>query len=176
MKLMNFRVWSALLAVLFLLPLFSACAGKASQLEEGGNSKFQVGYAVEGVTAVKDAESMSKALDEAYEKMQDERITLSYKNDAFSENGQDFTCYIANSPENAPYDLFIGIYADLEFTDCLYLSQLLRPGSAFETVKLTRALETGSHRVYVVFTSVETTEEEQIIHGEVAVTMDFYVS
>lgn len=176
MKLLKSPARVALLTFSLLCLILSGCAKKPPEEEQSKSSGFQVGYAVEGVTAVEDAEAMSKALDEAYEKMQDERITLSYKNDAFSDNGQDFTCYIANSPENAPYDLFIGIYADLEFTDCLYLSQLLRPGSAFETVKLNRALEPGIHKVYVVFTSVETTEEEQIIHGEIAVTMDFNVS
>jgi len=175
MKLMKFPLWAVALVLPLSLSLLTGCAKKAAE-EEPQAPKLQVGYASEGVTAVEDPEAMSKALDELYDKLQDEKIALSYKYEAFSDNGQDFTCYIANSPDNAPYDLFIGIYADEEFNDCLFLSQLLRPGSAFESVKLNRALEPGTHSLYVVFTTVETTEEEQIIHGEVAVKMDFNVS
>jgi hypothetical protein len=178
MKLMKSRIWGAALAVSLTLSVLSGCGQKTPEPEPEPTPErgagIQVGYATEGITAVEDPEAMSKALDEAYEKMQDERITLSYRNDAFSEDGQTFSCYIANSEENK-YDMFIGIYADMGLTDSLYLSQLLRPGTAFETITLNRALEPGKHQVCVVFTTVETTEDEQIIHGETAVTMNFTV-
>lgn len=179
MKLMKTRRWSAALAVSLALFALVGCAKQepeaAPEPESVRGAGIQVGYAVEGVTAVEDPEAMSKAMDEAYERMQEDRITLSYRNDAFSEDGKTFSCYIANSVDNK-YDMFIGIYADTELTDLLYLSQLLRPGSAFETVTLDRALEPGIHQVCVVFTTVETTEEEQLIHGETAVTMNFTVN
>lgn len=146
MILTNVPRWLAALAIPLALCVLSGCAKKAPEPEEPKRPSLQVGYAVE------DPDAMSKALDEAYEKMQ-ERMTLSYKNDAFSSDGKTFTCYIANSPDNAPYDMFVGLYSDLEFTDCLFLSQLLRPGSAFETLTLERALEPGTHQLYAVFTS-----------------------
>lgn len=167
MKLMNPRKWAAALAVCLALSSLVGCKKQET-------SGLKVGYAVEGVTVVDDAEAMSKTLDEAAERMEEERITLSYKNEAYSVDGRDFSCYIANHPDNK-YDMYIGIYGNLEFTDELFLSQLIRPGSAFENVRLERRLDPGMTQVYVVFTSIETTEEEQIIHGETAVTMDFIV-
>jgi len=177
MKLMKSRIWAASLAVALALSVLSGCAKREPEPEPEPvkGAGIQVGYATEGITAVEDPEAMSKALDEAYEKMQEDRITLSYRNDAFSDDGQNFSCYIANSEDNK-YDMFIGIYADMELTDLLYLSQLLRPGTAFETITLDRALEPGKHQVCVVFTTVETTETEQVIHGETAVTMNFTVN
>jgi len=169
------RKGTLLLALLFAVHLLAGCAKKQEPVEENKDSGFHVGYAVEGITAVEDPDAMTKAIDEAYEKAEEGRMALEYKNDAVSDNGTDFSCYIANSVDNQ-YDMFIAIYADIGFTDELYLSQLIRPGTAFEQVTLNRALDPGKHEVYVAFTTVETTEDEQIIHGQSLVTMNFIVN
>ncbi len=151
--------------------LFTACSRQAAEDESSGGPK--IGYAMEGVTTVEDPDALQKAVDEANEKAKaGGMMTLEYKNDATSTDGENFECYIANAVEN-DYDMFIAIYGDNELTDELFVSQLLRPGSAFETVKLNHALEEGTHRVNVAFTQVE--EDLETIHAQLMVTMDFHV-
>lgn len=135
-------------------------------------AKPQIGYATEGVTAL-DEESLQDAVNELMEKTAEGYVTLNYKNDAFSEDGKTFACYLGNATENS-YDMFIGLYADIEFTDALFVSELLRPGTGFETVTLNRALEKGDHTIYLVFTQVE--EDLTTIHAQVPVTVNFHVT
>jgi hypothetical protein len=75
------------------------------------------------------------------------------------------------------YDMFLGIYSDIEFTDELFLSQLVPPGSGFENITLEHALDVGDHTVYVVFTQVKDDEEtgEETVANQVVFTMDFHV-
>ncbi len=131
----------------------------------------KIGYA-EGVTAL-DEDSLQRAVDEMYAKVEEGNIALEYRNDAFSEDGKNFECYIGNSLANE-YDMYIGIYSDSTYKDELYLSGLFRPGEAFKNIELNHALEKGDHRVYVSFTQVE--EDLETIHGQIMVTMDFHVS
>lgn len=167
------RKQALMIAALLALCVLAGCAKKQEQ--ETSNSGFRVGYAVEGVTAVEDPDAMSKLLDEAYQKAEEGRMALEYKSLATSDDGLNFSCYLANSVDNR-YDMFIAIYGDTDFQDELYLSQLLRPGSAFNSITLEHALDPGTHEVYVVFTTVETTEDEQIIHGQNVMAMDFIVN
>lgn len=132
----------------------------------------QLGYA-EGVTVVEDPDALQKAVDEMYMKAAEGEIALEYKNDATSEDGTTFSCYIANSVSNS-YDMYIQIFADAELTDELYLSGLLRPGTAFDTITLNHALDPGSNTVYVAFTQVE--KDLASIHAQVFVTMNFNVT
>ena len=103
-------------------------------------------------------------------------VALLYKNDAYSYDGVNFACYIVNSPFNS-LDMFLAIYADMDFTDELFLSQLVPPGSGFNTLKLNRPLELGDHEVYVAMTQVEIDEEtgEEVISQQIFHTMDFHV-
>jgi len=145
-------------------------SNKATPEPEPEDTKPKLGYAT-GVTAL-DENSLQKAVDEMYAKVDEGNIALEYKNDAFSTDGKKFDCYIGNSLANE-YDMYIGIYADNSFEDELYLSGLFRPGEAFKEVELSRALDKGDHRVYVSFTQVE--EDLETIHGQIMVTMDFHV-
>jgi maltoporin len=169
--------WIAPLVAVLAICLLPSCGKQQTQesSDSGSNSGFKVGYAMEGVTAVEDPDAMSKLLDEAYARAEEGRIALEYKATAVSDDGVNFSCYLANSVDNK-YDMFMAIYADPSYTDELYLSQLLRPGTAFDHITLERKLEPGAHDVYIVFTTVETTEDEQIIHGQTAMGMDFIVN
>jgi len=151
-------------AIVFLLR-------RPAQGEPPAASGPKIGYATEGVTAVEDPEALQKAVDEMMETPPN-AMTLEYRNDATSTDGENFECYIANAVEN-DYDMFIAIYGDNEMSDELFVSQLLRPGSAFETLKLNHSLEEGTHRVNVAFTQVE--EDLETIHAQLVVTMDFHV-
>jgi hypothetical protein len=131
-------------------------------------------YASEGVIFTEDPDALQKAYDEASEKVEDSVVPLSYRNVASSEDGVNFKCYIANPPR-ARFDMFVAIYADFAMTDELYLSQLLRPGTAFDSIQLNRALGSGNHEVYAVFTTLDEQDGEQVIRGQAAVTMEFRV-
>lgn len=162
--------------------LLAGCAKKeppaeTESLSEGKetSSGFRVGYAVEGVTELDDTDALTKALDDAYKETMESRIALDYQNEARSSNGIDFSCHIGNSSRNV-YDLFIAIYSDLDYTDELYLSQLLRPGTAFEKITLNHPLEPGTHEVYVVYSLVDDADGEQVIKGQLTIAMDFIVS
>jgi hypothetical protein len=168
-------VIAALLAMLLLQRGGSQNDATPTADVQTNDSGFKVGYATEGVTVVEDPEALQRAVDEAYAEAQEPGIALNYRNDAVSTNGIDFDCYIGNSPDNI-YDMFINIYADENFTDELFLSELLKPGQAFEKITLKHPLDSGTHRVYVAFTQVKIEEGEQRIHKQIILTMDFHVS
>jgi hypothetical protein len=134
-----------------------------------------IGYAAEA-TVMLDQDSLQAAMDKAMENAREGNVALQYKDNAYSTDGSNFDCYIVNSASNL-YDMFITIYADLDMTDELYLSQLVPPGSGFEHIKLEHPLDSGDHTVYVALTQVETDEEtgEQTVHKQVVYTMDFHV-
>ncbi len=154
-----------------VIVLAGAAGGTVYYMTHRDDDTPKIGYA-EGVTAL-DEDSLQKAVDEMYAKVDEGNIALEYRNDAFSEDGKNFECYIGNSLANE-YDMYIGIYSDNTFKDELYLSGLFRPGEAFKNVELNHALEKGDHRVYVSFTQVE--KDLETIHGQIMVTMDFHVS
>jgi hypothetical protein len=134
-----------------------------------------IGYATEAKVML-DQDSLQAAMDKAMENARDGNIALLYKDNAYSDDGSTFSCYIVNSASNA-YDMFLTIFADPEMTDELYLSQLVPPGSGFEQITLEHSLDKGDHTVYVALTQVETDEEtgEQTIRHQVVHTMDFHV-
>lgn len=135
----------------------------------------RIGYATEAKVML-DQDSLQSAMDEAMKNAQDGNVALLYKNNAYSENGTDFDCYIVNSSSNK-YDMFLTIYADTSLTDQIFLSGLVPPGSGFEHITLDRALEPGNHEVGVVLTQVDTDENgQQVIKHQVAHTMDFHVT
>lgn len=154
-------------AIVFMLTRGSGDSGETVDVAQESTSK--IGYA-EGVVAL-DEESLQAAVDAAAEKSRNS-FTTDYRNDAYSTDGETFSCHIGNSALNA-YDMYIQIFADDEYTDQLFLSKLVRPGTAFEEITLDHPLDPGVHRVYVVYTQVD---EEESIAGQSAITMDFHVT
>ena len=140
---------------------------------EESSDGLTIGYA-SGAGVFLDEESLQAAMDNA---MADTGgVTLRYKNNAYSNDGKNFNCFLANSPYNA-YDAFFTICTDGGMTDQIFLSELVPPGGGFESIRLDRALEPGSHTVYVAITQVETAEDgTQTIKGQAVYTMDFHVS
>jgi hypothetical protein len=160
---------AAILGVLVMLLLKEEPESRAVE-QEG----FKVGYAAEGVTIIDDQNAFNQAVEDAYA-TRDDRVRLRYQNEASSRDGRTFSCYLGNADSNA-YDMFVAIYADSSFTDELFLSQLIRPGEAFQTITLNRALEAGNHTVYVVCSQVEVEDGQQKIHGQAVITLNFHVS
>ena len=101
-------------------------------------------------------------------------IGLQFKNDAYSDDGLNFDCYIANPARNGR-DMFLAIYADAELTERLFLSGLVAPGYAFERITLERPLPEGDHAVAVAFSQVEELDGQQTMRAQALVTMDFHV-
>lgn len=136
----------------------------------------RIGYATDAQVFL-DQDSLQAAMDEAMRNAQGNAVSLKYVNDATSTDGLTFDCYIANSELNM-YDMFLTIFADAELTDQIYLSELVRPGSGFESITLDRALDPGDHMVYVAVTQVADDEEtgSQVIKNQVVHTMDFHVA
>jgi hypothetical protein len=134
-----------------------------------------IGYSMDAQVLVTQ-EEIDKAAEEALANANSGDIALSYQNDAFSNDGTNFECRILNSTGNI-YDMFLTIYADVEMTDELFLSQLVPPGSGFENITLEHPLDEGDHRVYVGLTQVDRDEEtgEEKVVNQVFYTMDFHV-
>ena len=136
----------------------------------------KLGYSADAKVML-DQDSLQAAVSAAMENAQAGNIALLYKNNAYSDDGINFECYIANSAYNA-YDMYLTIFADGEMTDQIFLSLLVPPGSGFDNITLEHALDPGDHTVYVGLTQVAVDEEtgEQVIQGQVFHTMDFHVA
>lgn len=120
-------------------------------------------------------EELDSAMDDAQAIARSGNIALRFKNDAYSEDGKLFTCYIMNSQLNI-YDMFLTIYADEALTDELFSSGLISPGRGFDQLKLNHSLNKGTNTVYVVLTQVDTDEDGvQTIVGQASHTMKFIV-
>lgn len=164
-----------LVCVIVVLVLAIGALAAVVLLKPDEEPESGIGYAAD-VGVMLSEEELQAAMDEAQRNAAAGGVALSYKNGAYSEDGENFECYIVNSQGNL-YDMFLTIYADLEMTDQLFLSGLIPPGSGYEQLKLDRPLEKGEHTVYVVVTQVDREEDgtEKIVN-QVVHTMDFHVS
>lgn len=174
----NNQKWIILLLLLLIILMGVVLAvvllrGNTQSIPD--NDTPTIGYATEA-TVLLDEDSLQAAVDEAIENAKKGRVALRYQNDAFSDDGQTFSCYIANDASNL-YDMFLTLYADAALTDQLYLSGLVPPGSGFEEITLDHALPSGDNTVYVALTQVDTDENgQQVISGQVVHTMEFHVA
>jgi hypothetical protein len=161
-------------AVIVLVVVIAAAAVVVTVLNNQDDDSG-IGYSMDAQVLVTQ-EEIDKAAEEALANANSGDIALSYQNDAFSNDGTNFECRILNSTGNI-YDMFLTIYADVEMTDELFLSQLVPPGSGFENITLEHPLDAGDHTVYVVLTQVKQDEEtgEETVANQVVHTMEFHV-
>jgi len=161
-----------LVAVIMVMAFFLLFRRESASIDDGDTPR--VGYAADAKVML-DQDALQASMDRAMANAKNGNVALLYKNNAYSDNGTDFTCYIVNSVANK-YDMFLTIYADAALTDQIFLSGLVPPGSGFEQITLDRALEPGNHTVNVVLTQVDTDENgAQVITNQVAHTMEFHV-
>lgn len=165
------RLAALLLAALMLLA--SGCKKKEEVVEEAKDSGFRIGYA-EGVTVIDDEDSLQAEYNKMLDASQQEGMAIEFTNEAVSLDGINVDCHIGSSSSNS-YDMFIIIYGDEQYTDQLFLSELLRPGTAFEHIQLEHALDPGFYTLYVVYTTVEEINGVQGIHDQQIVTMNLTV-
>lgn len=165
---------AVIIALLLGVVVFLLLRSSSTNIDDEGVPK--IGYSTEAKVML-DQDSLQAAFDEALRNAEDGYVGLKYQNDAYSTNGTDFECYIANSESNI-YDMFLTIYADVELTDQIFLSGLVPPGSGFENITLDHALDPGDHTVYVALTQVDTDEEtgEQVIKNQAMHTIEFHVA
>lgn len=100
-----------------------------------------------------DADDLARQYIELQDKMNEGNVSLEFQNVAFSENGTDFTCYLANSASNTE-DMYFNIYKDGTFTEQIYLSGLLPPGKVIESFHSEIKFDTGKYEVVCLFTTV----------------------
>lgn len=153
--------------------VMSRDSGNSAQSQSGENP-LVVGYASQGVTAVGSQEEFDKTVAEAIERSQRPGVALSFKSEAYSQDGKTFSCLLGNDEANG-MDMFIAIYTDNTFEDELFVSELLRPGEAFESITLNRALEPGSHDVVAAFSLVTEQDGQQTIDRQTFVGLKFNV-
>lgn len=108
----------------------------------------------EGAMAI-DNDSLQKIIDEM-ERTPPGYITLDYKNQVVSMDGENFDCYFGNAPENTQ-DLFFTLYEDDTFTDYIYLSGLISPGEGIYSFKSEKKLDPGYYDMILMFTQVDDT-------------------
>lgn len=162
-----------LVLIIMTMGFFLLFRKEPAPANEGGTPSL--GYATDA-KVILDQNSLQAAMDEAMENAKDGNVALLYKNNAYSTNGTDFTCYIVNSASNK-YDMFLTIYADDAMTDQVFLSGLVPPGSGFESITLDKALDPGDHTVVVAVTQVDNDENgQQVIKNQVMHTMEFHVT
>lgn len=135
----------------------------------------RIGYSSDAVVVL-DEDELQAALDEAAQNAANGNVALWYQNNAYSDDGTHFMCFIGNSKSNL-YDCFLTIFTDAELTDQVFLSSLVPPGSGFEEIDLDHPLDAGDHTVYVAVTLVSDDENgDQVIRGQVVHTMEFHVN
>ena len=135
----------------------------------------KIGYATEAKVML-DQDSLQAAMDEAVKNAAEGNVSLRYQNDAYSDDGTNFECRIIDSASNI-YDMYLTIFTDAQLTDQVFLSELVPPGSGFESITLDHTLDSGDHTVFVVLTQVDTDEDgQQVLKNQITHTMDFHVS
>lgn len=161
-------------AVVAVLVVIVVAAAVVLYFLNGKETDNQLGYASDAVVLL-DEDSLQAAVDEAMANAKNSLVALEYEEHAYSTDGKNFSCYIANSASNL-YDMFLTIFADAELSDQVFLSELIPPGSGFEQITLDHALEPGDHVVYVAVTQVDTDENgTQVLKNQVVHTMTFHV-
>lgn len=164
---------AAILVTLMVLVLTMRENQRLAAYQPSTKVMDRVEYATEGVT-VADEDALQRAVDEMMNR-EDKAIGLFYQNDAFSGDGENFTCYIGNSDMNE-LPAFFTIATDGTMEDVVYTSGLLKPGQVLEKIKLDRPLESGNHTVFVAITLLDEVDGEQIIDRQMIYNMDFHVS
>jgi len=130
----------------------------------GGNDPLILDY--DGSAVALNADDLNKQIEQ--QKVETGEIALEYQNIAFSENGTNFSCYLANSEKNTE-DMFIALYKDASYAERIYLSGLLAPGTVIENFTSEMDFAPGVHEIVAVFTTVA--DDHQTMTGQISVAI-----
>lgn len=164
---------AAILVVLAILVLTMRENQRLAEFQPSTQVMDRIEFATEGVTAA-DEDSLQKAVDDMMN-ADEKAVGLFYQNDAFSNDGENVTCYIGNSDMN-DLPAFFTIATDGGMSDVIYTSGLLKPGQVMEKITLDHPLESGNHTIFVALTLIDEVDGEQVIDGQAVFTMDLHVS
>jgi hypothetical protein len=132
---------------------------------------LKLSYDVDAVAL--DEKSLENQIDQL-QKVAEGYITLEYQNDAFSEDGKVFSCYLANATENTE-DMFIGIFTDATMAEQIYLSGLLKPGSVIQNFTSEIPFEEkGTYSAVAIFTTVD--DDHETLTGQIPVAIKLTVN
>lgn len=129
------------------------------------------GMAYEANVIADDAEGLQDAVDRLIEKAKEGQMSLQMQTAATSEDGVNFTCYLANSAKNN-YDMFMVLYLD-DSRQEIYRTGLIPVGGRIETFSLEEALAPGTYEATIVYNQVE--EDRVTIHAQVNVGLTLVV-
>lgn len=125
----------------------------------------------DGAAVGLDENGLEKQIEEM-KKNSEGNVSLEYKNEAESDDGTNFVCYLANSDLNTE-DMFIAIFTDANMTEQVYLSGLLRPGTSIQEFQSEIPFEPGTYSVVAMFTSVS--DDHETMTSQLAVEMKLTV-
>lgn len=134
---------------------------------ETGLSSGTIPYET-NIGIIKPGQNLSEILKEDAEN----RIPLQFATNAVSSNGVDFVCKLGN-PEGAIYDVYFDMYTDADFTDQIYLSGLVPPGSQIESFTTNRTFPQGNTEIVLVITQVA--DDHKTITGQVPISLTLVV-
>ena len=124
----------------------------------------------DGSAVALDPDELNKQIEGLQQKVDAGQVSLEFQNTAFSENGTDFSCHLANSDMNTE-DMFFNIYKDGTFSEQIYLSGLLKPGQVIESFRSEIPFEPGEYEVIVLFTTVADDHETMTSQTPVVINL-----
>lgn len=152
-------------------PAQTEAATTAAQTEDTKPKGPAIGYEA-GAIAL-DADSLQKAVDEAFQKTEDGYITLDFFNEAYSTDGENFECRIGNDPSNTS-DMYIAIYLDDDVEQQIYLSGLIRPGEGIASFKSDIKFDKGAYDTVLVLTQVM--DDHETLKAQTSVALTLFVN
>ena len=132
--------------------------------DNGGLIKYEAG--------VVNYEDAQRVYDEMQERAKEGMVGVHYSNNARSEDGTHFTCFIENPTRNG-LDMYLNIYKDEDMTEQILLTGLIPPGSGIEEFESEIPLEPGEYKSVLVMTLVE--DDHSTLHGQTKVFLNLYV-
>jgi hypothetical protein len=130
--------------------------------KDGGNDSEPKPMAYEG-TVVTDEET-ARRIDDEMAKAAEGYMTLNMKLEALSQDGENFTCYIGNSPSNTK-DMYFELVDDSD-GEVIYKSNLIQVGYRIEEFKSSKKYEPGQYPVTVNYYQME--DDHATVYSEVA--------
>jgi hypothetical protein len=134
---------------------------------ESASGSDEIAYDT-GVVAVDD-DSLQKAVDEMMAKQGS--MALEMKVNAYSNDGSNYQCSIANSPRNS-YDMYMILYLD-ETQEEIYRSGLIPVGKKLDHFTTSKLLESGSHDCTLTYVQVE--DDHKTTHATLSVGLTLNV-
>lgn len=165
------KKFAVLFLVIILLAGIAAVIGIGLLSRKEGRTSSDGIMEYEANIIVDDAKTLQDAVDEMYRKAKEGYMTLQMQTEAYSEDGREFTCYLANAAENS-YDMFMVFYRD-DTQEEIYRTGLIPIGARIEEFTLEEALEPGNHEITIVYNQVE--EDRETIHAQVNVGLTLIV-